>query len=94
MSEVLEIAKRFFRAIEENNIEAVRNIYAPNAIRRHNFKGVEDRDKGQSVEENLELLRTMPNRIKGVKYKLFQLEETQTGFIQQHALTGILAGCN
>ncbi len=36
MSDALEIAERFFRAIEAGNVEAIRAIYAPDAVIWHN----------------------------------------------------------
>ena len=41
MSDALEIAERFFRAIEAGNVEAIRAIYAPDAVIWHNNDNLE-----------------------------------------------------
>lgn len=89
MTNVLELADRFFKAIEEGDVETVRSIYSPDAVIWHNFDSLDQREKGgQTVSENLKILETLTQRIIGAKYEVYQREGTETGFVQQHVLTG------
>ncbi len=69
MSEALEVAERFFRAIEAGDVERIKTIYAPDAIIWHN-----DDQKEQTVEENLRVLtwvtRNLTNRHYRVKRRV------------------------
>ena len=51
LDDALDVAERFFTAVESGDLEAVRAIYAPDARIWHNH----DR-KEQTVEENLKVL--------------------------------------
>lgn len=83
MSDVLELAERFFRAVERGDLDEVRAIYAPDAHIWHNHDG-----KEQTVEENLKVLawmsRTIPNR----RYRIHRRVAISGGFLQQHVLEG------
>lgn len=90
MEDVVDLADRFFKAIENGDIDTVRAIYAPDAVIWHNFDPLDARSTGQSAEENLKVLEGLPQRISGATYRVLQREATQTGFVQQHVLTGTM----
>jgi ketosteroid isomerase-like protein len=81
MTDVLDIAERFFRAIEAGDVEAVRAIYAPDARIWHNFNRSE-----QSVEENLKVLSWLARKLKNRRYRVERRVPIPGGFIQQHVL--------
>lgn len=82
----LEIAERFFSAIERGDIEAVKAIYVPGARIWHSHDL-----KEQSVEENLRVLawmsRTLPHR----RYRVHRRVAFPGGFLQQHTLEALTA---
>ncbi len=90
MEDVISLAERFFQAIERGDVATVRSIYAPDAVIWHNFDPLDARSTGQSVEDNLKVLEQLPQRISGARYQVVQREATQTGFVQQHVLTGTM----
>jgi ketosteroid isomerase-like protein len=79
-----EIGERFIAAVEAGDLEAVRNLYHPDARIWHNFD-----QKDQTVEENLRVLAWMTRRVKERRYEEVRRVETPTGFAQQHVLRGI-----
>jgi len=81
MSEALAIAERFFRAIEAGDADAIRAIYAPNAVIWHNNDGVE-----QTVEENLRVLSWVARHLKNRRYRVKRRVAIPGGFLQQHTL--------
>lgn len=90
MSDVIALAERFFKAIEDGDVETVRSIYAPDAVIWHNSDPPGERATGQSAAENLEVIANLPQRITNLKYEVFQREATQSGFVQQHVLRGTM----
>ena len=76
-------AKRFFDAIEQGDVDAVRDSYTPDVGIWHNFD-----DKVQSREENLATLRGMVSRISDRSYADRRVEVFDGGFMQQHVLHG------
>ena len=82
---MLEIAERFFAAIEAADPDAIRSCYAPDARIWHNFDGVE-----QTVDENLKVLAWMAPRLQNRHYDVLRREVLPTGFMQQHVLRGDL----
>ena len=86
-----ELADKFFAAIESNDMETVRAIYAPDALIWHNFDALEARlDKRlcQSVADNLALLSALPGLIPKMKYNVWHEVETAKGFVRQHVISG------
>jgi ketosteroid isomerase-like protein len=82
----LDVAERFFRAVETGDIDEVAAIYAPDARIWHNFSGTE-----QSVEENLKILGWVARKLPGRHYDVLRRVEIPGGFLQQHVLRGTLA---
>ena len=76
-------AKRFFDAIEQGDIDTVRDSYTPDVGIWHNFD-----DKVQSREENVATLTGMVARISDRSYDERRVEVFDGGFLQQHVLRG------
>ena len=78
------LAKRFFDAVEAGDIETVGAIYAPGAVIWHNTDGLET-----SRDANLETLRSFARLIGERSYTNRRVQVSQSGFTQQHVLTGV-----
>jgi ketosteroid isomerase-like protein len=79
----MQTAEKLFRAIENGDIDAIRNIYTPETKIWHNNDGI-----AQSVEQNLAVLKWVVSNIENVKYTEVRRQPTLTGFVQQHVLRG------
>lgn len=77
----MEIADRLFAAIEAGDIEAVRSLYAPDAVIWHNNDGAE-----QSPEQNLAVLQWVVDNLAERAYEDVRRQVTEDGFVQQHVL--------
>jgi ketosteroid isomerase-like protein len=86
-TDALDIAERFFRAVESGDLDAVRAIYAPGAVIWHNH----DRQE-QTVEENLRVLRWVARNLPGRRYNVRRRVVIPGGFMQQHVLEAETAG--
>ena len=75
------LADRLFAAIEAGDIDAVRDLYAPDAVIWHNYDEV-----GQSPDENLTVLRWVVENLADRRYEEVRRHITDTGFVQQHVL--------
>lgn len=82
----LDVAARFFHAVETGNIDEVARIYAPQARIWHNFSR-----RVQTVEENLKVLRWMDRKLPGRRYEVTRRLSIPGGFMQQHVVRGTLA---
>ena len=81
MSDVHELAERFFAAIEAGDIAAVRDIYAPDAEIWHNTDGLV-----QSPDDNARTLGWIAANLRDVSYTKVKRSATDDGFVQQHVL--------
>ena len=81
MSDVNELADRFFAAIEAGDIAAVRAIYAPDAEIWHNTDGLV-----QSRDDNARTLTWVTKNLQGMAYTEIRRSATDDGFVQQHVL--------
>lgn len=79
----LQTAERLMAAITAGDIDAVRSIYAPDAVIWHNNDGLE-----QSVDDNLRVLRWVVRHIANLRYEQIRRQRTDAGFVQQHVLRG------
>ena len=86
----LQLAQRFFDAIEAGDVDTVMEIYHPDVVIWHNYDGLDRRETGDSREDNLKVLAGLPDRIRGARYDVWYREATSTGFVQQHVLRGIM----
>ncbi len=87
----LELAERLFAAIEAGDIEAVRALYAPDAVVWHNYTGSPASSHAldgveQTVEENLRTLTWVVRNLRGIRYEVRHRVATDDGFVQQHVL--------
>jgi ketosteroid isomerase-like protein len=80
----LDLCDRLFSAIMRGDIEAVRGIYAPDAVIWHN-----DDKTAQAPEQNLRVLGWVTRNVKDLRYEEIRRHETPAGFVQQHVLRGI-----
>ena len=85
--EALDVADRFFSAIERGDIEAVKAIYAPDARIWHSHDL-----KEQSVDENLRVLGWMARNLPNRRYRVHRRVAIPSGFLQQHTLEAMTAG--
>jgi len=88
---VLALADRFFMAIESCDLDALRQLYAANAVVWHNYDPLEARADGRGgevVAQNIALLGAVPGLIAGLRYEVWHRERTHSGFVQQHLVTG------
>lgn len=79
----LQVAERLFAAIMAGNVDAVRDIYALDAVIWRNNDGLE-----QSVDDNLRVLQWVVTHIRNLRYEDIRRQRTDTGFLQQHVLRG------
>lgn len=82
-AEMLAIAERLFSAVSAGDVDAVRAIYAPEAVVWHNNDGIQ-----QSVEQNLAVLGWIAANVKGFRYEGSRCQPTPTGFVEQHIARG------
>jgi uncharacterized protein len=82
MSDHLELAERLFKAIEAGDIDAVEEIYAPDAEIWHNTDGLV-----QSPADNVRTLTWITTNLAGMAYTQIRRSATDDGFVQQHVLT-------
>ena len=76
-----DVADRLFAAIEAGDLEAVRSLYAPDAVVWHNTD-----DSEQTVEQNLRVLAWVVEHLADRRYEDVRRSPTPTGFVQQHVL--------
>jgi uncharacterized protein len=81
MTDALDLAERFFTAVERGDIDQIRAIYAPDAAIWHNH----DR-KEQTVEENLKVLKWVARALTNRRYNVQRRVAIPGGFLQQHVL--------
>ncbi len=80
----LTVAERLFAAIMAGNVDAVRDIYAPDAVIWHN-----NDNNSQTVDQNLAVLGWVVKHVKQLRYDQVRRQATETGVVQQHVLRGI-----
>lgn len=81
-----DLAKRFFDAVEQGDIETLYDCYAPEARIWHNTDGLE-----QTRDDNAATLKGFVQRIRERVYADRRLQVFETGFVQQHVLQGVRA---
>ena len=83
MTSHTDIAQALVTAIELGDADGIAALYADSVAIWHNFD-----DKTQSRAENLGTLAGFIKTISNRKYTEIRCQETATGFVQQHVLTG------
>jgi ketosteroid isomerase-like protein len=86
VDETSSIASRLFAAIEQGDLEAVRDLYSPDVQIWHNVT-----DRAQTRDENLKLLKYFTARVAERRYEIHAREFFPGGFVQRHILHGKLA---
>jgi len=82
----LDVARRFLDALNNDDEDAVRAIYHPEARIWHNFE-----EGFQSIDLNVKTLHWMHRKLDHLRYDLVRLEALPDGYLQQHVLRGITA---
>jgi ketosteroid isomerase-like protein len=85
-SDTRGLAKRFFDAVEQGDIDTLYDCYAPDAKIWHNTDDAE-----QTRDDNAQTLRGFVKRISNRVYANRRLHVFEGGFVQQHDLTGVRA---
>lgn len=80
------IASELFAAIERGDLDALRELYAPEVEIWHNVTG-----RTQTREENLSLLRYFVGRVSERRYEVLARDFFPGGFVQRHVLHGRVA---
>jgi len=83
----MQAAEKLFRAIENGDVDAIREIYSPTVKIWHNTDGLI-----QTLEQNLATLKWVIANIKNIKYTEVRRQPTPNGFVQQHMLRGSFRG--
>ena len=78
-----DVANRFFTAVEKGDVDAVREIYSPEARIWHNFD-----DYASTREENLGVLRWVSNHVDSFRFEEVRRSFLPGAFLQQHVIRG------
>jgi ketosteroid isomerase-like protein len=79
-----DIADKLLAAVTAGDIDAVRKMYAPDAVIWHAHTNTT-----QSVEDNLRTLGYIARHVKDFRYEDRRCEATESGFVEQHVTLGI-----
>ncbi len=82
----LEVARALVAAVEVGDIDAVSALYTDDVAVWHNHD-----NKTQTKAESLAMMTGFVNNIHNRKYIDIRVQATESGFVQQHTLTGSLA---
>ncbi len=85
LDNTLALAKRFVAAIMATDIDAIREIYAPDAKIWHNFDNIY-----QTVDENIRGVYWIHKVLKNVNYEVKRIQPFPGGYVQEHVLRGTL----
>jgi ketosteroid isomerase-like protein len=86
-NEMLDLARRLFAAVTAGEVDAVRKMYAPDAVIWHNNDG-----KTQSVDANVRVLGWIAKNVRDFRYEDVRCQPTPTGFVEQHITRGVSPG--
>ena len=81
--QLLGLCERFFAAVTAGDLDAVREIYAPEAITWHNHDNTE-----QALDQTLRVLAALPRFIKDFRYEDVRRYAIAEGFVEQHVVRG------
>ncbi len=89
MSNAKELCRHLLKAIEAGDGEGYRACFTEDGRIWHDFDGLETHaDGAQSVEQNVAMMNWMHRLTTTLKYETLRLEETETGFLETHRLSG------
>lgn len=77
----LDLAERFFRAIEDGDLDGIRACYSPDAVIWHNNDRIEE-----TRERNAATLAAFIGSSRSRRYVVSRREPFAGGFFQQHVL--------
>jgi len=76
-----QLAQRFSDAIEATDLQALEQIYAPDAVIWYNFDNSE-----HTRAENIAVIATFPRLFSAFKYTQVRRNYFEGGFVQQHVV--------
>ena len=82
-NEILDLAERFFVAIQAGDVATVHELYSPDVKVWHNFDQIE-----QGRDLNVAVLKWITRNVEGLRYEEIRREVLRDGFLQQHVLRG------
>ena len=83
MAAMVALADRFFNAVENGDIEAVKACYSPDLRAWHS------RDEAWTdISQNLELIQNFFSRVPDFHFEIERRFYTEEGFVQQHVVHG------
>jgi len=82
-TEILALARRFFDAVVRGDLEAVRAIYASDAVIWTAADPAE-----RTPAENLAVLGWIKKNVRDFRYEDVRCQATSTGFVEQHTTCG------
>jgi len=89
ISEAKQLCLQLIKAYEEGDEALLRDVYAPDARVWHDFEGINTFAAGaQSVDENVATMLRLNTVADGISYDTLRLEDTESGFVEVHELTG------
>ena len=89
MSDTKDLCRRLLAAIQSDDADAYRGCFTKDGRIWHDFDGFGTHaDGAQSVEQNVAMMNWMHRLTTKLKYETLRLEETETGFLETHRLTG------
>lgn len=83
--EIVAVAAKLMRAIEEGDVALARTCYAPDARIWHNYD-----EKEQTPEENLATLEWVIAHLVDRRYEIVFRHAFPGGYVQQHVMHGTL----
>ena len=82
-SDVLDLADRMFRAIEDADLDTLRTLYADDFVAWSNFD-----DDTKDLEGTVAVLGWLCHKLADRRYDVSRRELIDGGFLQQHVLRG------
>ncbi|MGZ5930939.1 MAG: nuclear transport factor 2 family protein [Rhizomicrobium sp.] len=80
----VELAKKFFDAVERGDVNALKEFYSPDAKIWHNTDELQ-----QTPAENVQTLEGFVTRIRDRRYGDRRVHAFPGGFVHQHTLSGV-----
>ena len=82
--EILALADRMFRSIEDGDLETLRSCYHDDIVVWGNFSGEE-----LGLDRSIEILQWLCRKLDQRRYDVTRREVIRDGFLQQHVLRGV-----
>ena len=89
MTTAKDLCRRLLRAIEDGDGDGYRACFTEDGRIWHDFDGFNTHaDGAQSVDQNVAMMNWMHRLTNTLNYKTLRLEETETGFLETHLVSG------